>query len=337
MEIAPVLWGDGHRGVPWRERAGIMRDIGFSSRDQGLLLSIGTHFWAAGVVLARFPVQASNSEVIQIQEGIGRGTRIAAFAMTEPAGGSDATSAGTTATGDPIRLTGQKRYITNAGCADAAVVFATQVLPDSSRVPSCFLVDTSASGLLVRPHPAPRPLSTCPLGDFDLDQVGVLAQVGQPGQGRFAFSAAMEYERTYISAGLLGVAEALIRQAATALTAARRASPRLSTYGLGSSAVADLAMRAMACWALVDSVAQCHDHGRRDLAGAAAVKALVSRLLMDAALELARLSGARAAVDASIWEQVADARLAATYSGTDDVQHMIIARAMGVDVPGGHG
>ena len=83
--------------------------------------------------------------------GVANGTRIAAFALSEPDAGSDVAAVSTMATrdGDAWRLDGVKTWISNGGLADFYVVFArTDASPDKpARGLSAFIVDAEAKGL----------------------------------------------------------------------------------------------------------------------------------------------------------------------------------------------
>lgn len=76
------------------------------------------------------------------------GRKLAAFALTEVAAGSDASNVQTTATlsqdGTHYVLNGQKRYITNGGIADVLTVMARTAVPGRS--------DTAVTAFLVTPN-----------------------------------------------------------------------------------------------------------------------------------------------------------------------------------------
>src|SRR6185503_7052045 len=116
--------------------------------------------------------------------GVCAGTRIAAFALSEPEAGSDVTAMRTTARrakGGWV-LDGTKAWISNAGIADFYVVFA-RVPEDGEKAFAAFVVDADAPGFsvseriqLISPHP---------IGTMSLDGCLVSddALVGSPGKG----------------------------------------------------------------------------------------------------------------------------------------------------------
>src|SRR5439155_7598417 len=94
--------------------------------------------------------------------GIARGTRIAAFAMTEPEAGSDAAAIALQAKkdGSDWVLDGEKVFISNAGIADGYVVFGRSGAPGPKGISAFFVEPAEARGTitctptpLVAPHP----------------------------------------------------------------------------------------------------------------------------------------------------------------------------------------
>jgi len=336
-EITGMLWGGEWHAVPWLERAQIMWNIGRRTRDQGLIVALGTHFWAANVALARF-AGAGRLEpcAASLIADVSCGRKVAAFAMTEENGGSNTTGITTTIDGAAGKgVIGSKRYISNVGVAAAGLVFAVERSPGAEKSISCHLVDLSDPSVTILPYSPPRALVSCPLADVAFTGTPSLAQVGQFGQGQFIFNVAMEFERTYMFAGLLGVADSLLCDAATELACARSRNPGLDGFAGGPTELADLTARSMACWELVSSVAAGHDNRQREYYRASAVKNLVSGLLLGSASLLARLRGARGATEPTSWQHLLDGHASATFSGTTEVQNMIIARGMGIIKSGG--
>jgi acyl-CoA dehydrogenase len=113
------------------------------------------------------------------------GKAIAAFALSEPEGGSDVAALATTAKPDgaDFRLDGEKTWISNGGIAAHYVVFARTGEAPGARGLSAFMVDADAPGLkiaerieVIAPHPLAR-LS------FDGVRVPAANRLGKPGDG----------------------------------------------------------------------------------------------------------------------------------------------------------
>src|SRR6185295_13429847 len=93
------------------------------------------------------------------------GAAIAAFALSEPASGSDVANISTTARrdGDGFIIDGEKTWISNGGIADFYIVFARTGEAPGARGLSAFVVEAGSAGLKVAerlntiaPHPLAR-------------------------------------------------------------------------------------------------------------------------------------------------------------------------------------
>ncbi|HEY2257512.1 MAG TPA: acyl-CoA dehydrogenase family protein, partial [Variovorax sp.] len=112
---------------------------------------------------------------------VGRGEKIAAFALSEPDAGSDvgAMAMQAVATADGWRLDGQKTWISNGGIADFYCVFAKTDPDAGARGITAFIVDAATPGLDTSAHievMAPHPLATL---RFDGCTIPRSAQLGE--------------------------------------------------------------------------------------------------------------------------------------------------------------
>ncbi|MGH2357065.1 MAG: acyl-CoA dehydrogenase family protein, partial [Candidatus Limnocylindria bacterium] len=137
--------------------------------------------------------------------GLAAGTRVGAYALTEPGAGSDAMGIRTRAVRQPDgtwRLDGSKQFITNAGFADLFTVYAKI----DGEAFSAFLVERSAPGLSVGAEEEKmgyHGASTCPL-TLDGVVVGEDALLGEVGKGhRVAFNV-LNVGRFKLAAACLG-------------------------------------------------------------------------------------------------------------------------------------
>ena len=137
-----------------------------------------------------------------------QGTRIGAFALSEPDAGSDAAAIATTATPVPggYRLDGTKAWISNAGIASQYVVFARTGRENDPKGVNAFLVDADTPGLDASERIdviAPHPLGLLRLSDC---RVGSDALLGEPGQGFKIAMATLDVMRSTVGAAALGFA-----------------------------------------------------------------------------------------------------------------------------------
>ena len=137
-----------------------------------------------------------------------RGEIEGCFALSEPAAGSDPTNIETTAEkdGEEWIIDGEKRWITRAGWADFAVVFAQAVVDGEERGLTCFLVDTDREGWnLNRQIDVIRPLKPY---EIYLDDVRVpdADRFGEVGGGLELAASGVRSSRIPYSAQHVGVA-----------------------------------------------------------------------------------------------------------------------------------
>jgi len=142
---------------------------------------------------------------------LARGTCLGAFALTEPAAGSDVQAM--TARADPADdsyvLSGHKHWITFGQYADVFLVFARI----GSR-PAAFLVERHRTGLEVVPQSGALGTRASMLAEVRLDGCRVPAAnlVGRPGFGLSAVAAdALELGRYSVAWGCVGLAEACVQ------------------------------------------------------------------------------------------------------------------------------
>jgi glutaryl-CoA dehydrogenase (non-decarboxylating) len=138
------------------------------------------------------------------------GETVAAFALTEPGSGSDATSLETTAVfeGDVYRFNGRKKWITFGQTAGLFLLFA-QV---DDQI-TAFLVEKGSPGLAVEPIHGLSGCRASMLAELRLDDCLVPAgnRLGQPGFGwRYVGAMALDHGRYTVAAGCVGLAQACL-------------------------------------------------------------------------------------------------------------------------------
>jgi len=218
-------------------------------------------FAMQGLGSAPVTLYGSDAQKRALLPGVAAGTRIAAFALSEPDAGSDVGAIATTATpaGDGWRLDGVKTWISNAGLADFYVVFARTGEAPGSRGLSAFVVDARAAGLDASERIdvcAPHPLGTLRLTDC---RVPGDARVGAPGEGFKIAMATLDIFRSTVGAAALGFARRALDEA-TARAHRRRVFGRaLAEYQLTQAKLADMAVAVDASALLVYRAAWTKD------------------------------------------------------------------------------
>ena len=257
---------------------------------------------------------------------LARGELLAGFALTEPAGGSDAGALATRAErdGDGYVLTGIKTFITNVGDAGLYVVAART--GEGPRGISAFLVEAAWPGVSAgRPFPK-MGLHGSWTGELVLDAVRVPARnrLGAEGDGFRIAMAALDSGRVGISAQAAGIAQG-------ALDAAVEACRRRATHGLpcDETTIADMEARTVAARLLTRHAAATVDAGQPVTLTASVAKLYATDACVavaEAAVDLCAPDSARADHPAAV--RFRDAKACQIYEGTNQIQRMVIARRL---------
>ncbi|XVQ83208.1 acyl-CoA dehydrogenase family protein [Microbispora siamensis] len=262
------------------------------------------------------------------------GARRTGIALTEPGAGTDLQGIVTRAVrdGDHYVVTGTKTWITNARHADPLpVLVKTSIETPAHRGMSVLLVDAGSEGLTVSrdlPKLGYKGTETC---EVVLDGVRVPASRllgGTEGRGMQQVLSALELGRLNIAARAVGVAQC-------AYDAALRYARERQAFGqpiAGFQAIqlklADMATdiqaaRLMTYWAAVRSQAGAVR------SEAAMAKYFASEVALRATMEAMRIHGGYGYSQEFVVERLyRDAPLMAIGEGTNDVQRLIIARAL---------
>jgi acyl-CoA dehydrogenase len=254
------------------------------------------------------------------------GAWLAAFALTEPAGGSDAIAMRTHASrdGDDYVLDGTKAFITGAGDADLYIVMART--GDGAHGVSAFLVEGAWPGVSAGTPLAKMGLHGSWTGELVLDGVRVpqANRLGDEGVGFTVAMSALDSGRVGISAQAVGIAQGAID---ASVTHARRARDR--GLDVDESALADMEVRTAASRQLTRYAAALVDAGERVTLDAAIAKLYATDACMavtQAAVDMcAPDSGAE---DHPTAVRFRDAKACQIYEGTNQIQRVVIARRL---------
>ncbi|MFF2653131.1 acyl-CoA dehydrogenase family protein [Streptomyces sp. NPDC058045] len=264
--------------------------------------------------------------------GVRAGRAVAAFALTEPEAGSDAAALALAARPAPDggwRLTGGKRWISNAPEADFYTVFARTTPGAGSRGVTAFLVPADRPGLGGEPL---EMLSPHPIGTLTFDEVPVTADdiLGEPDRGFRVAMGTLNRLRPSVGAFAVGMAQAAL-DAALAHTAERRAfGGPLAGLQSVTHRTAEMATRTEAARLLVYAAAAAFDRGEPDVARTSAMAKLLAtetaQYVVDSAVQL---HGARALHRGHLLEHLyREVRAPRIYEGASEVQLTIIAKEL---------
>ncbi|MBW4331301.1 acyl-CoA dehydrogenase family protein [Stakelama sp. CBK3Z-3] len=262
---------------------------------------------------------------------IASGEIITSFALTEPDVGSDSGSVKTRAIrdGDSYKLSGTKRYITNADRADLFTVMARTGDEPGGRGVSAFLVPRGLPGVSIGEPEKKMGQKGAKVADLNLDDVPVPAgnRLGDEGDGFKIAMQVLDRGRLHIAAVCVGVAERLIADCVAYASERKQFGKPIAEHQLIQAMIADSKTEALAARALVLETATRKDAGDNVVMESAAAKYYASEMVgrvADRAVQI--YGGAGYIADYGIERLYRDVRLFRIYEGTSQIQQIIIAR-----------
>jgi len=261
---------------------------------------------------------------------IASGEIVTSFALTEPDVGSDSAAVKTRAVrdGDVYKLSGTKRFITNADKADLFTVMA-RTGGEGARGVCAFLVPRDLPGLSVGEPEKKMGQKGAKVADVIFDEVPVPAKymLGAEGEGFKIAMRVLDRGRLHISGVCVGVAERLIADCVAYASERKQFGKALTEHQLIQAMIADSKTESLAAKALVLQTAEMKDRGENTTMEAAAAKYYASEMVgrvADRAVQI--FGGAGYIADYGIERLYRDVRLFRIYEGTSQIQQIIIAR-----------
>ncbi len=257
------------------------------------------------------------------------GTHLAAFALSEPEGGSDVAAIRTAAarTDKGFVLDGRKTWISNGGIAGHYVVFARTGEAPGAKGLSAFVVDADAPGLSIAERIdtiAPHPLATL---SFDKCRVPADALIGATGDGFKIAMATLDIFRSTVGAAALGFARRALDEAIGYVKHREAFGGKLADFQLTQAAIADMATEIDAAALLVYRAAWTKDRvAPRATREASMAKLYATEMAQRAADRAVQLHGGTGVVAGNTVERLyREVRALRIYEGTSEIQKLVIA------------
>jgi acyl-CoA dehydrogenase len=260
-----------------------------------------------------------------------RGEAVAAFAMTEPEHGSDATNLQLQAqhVDGGYRLTGRKTWISNAPDADVYVLFGRTGPGDGAKGISAFLLPGDAPGLSGE---SIELISNHPIGRLALDDVFLPEDhlLGDEGAGWHYAWATFLRMRPSVGACAVGMAQAALDAAVEHAKHREQFGKPIGSFQGVSHLLAEMATRIEASRALIYEAAWHIEQGVGDREKFASMAKLFAteqaQWVVDAAIQI---HGATALEKGHLLEHLyREVRAPRIYEGTSEIQREIIAREL---------
>ncbi|WP_418118382.1 acyl-CoA dehydrogenase family protein [Variovorax sp. 350MFTsu5.1] len=270
---------------------------------------------------------------------VAKGTKIAAFALSEPEAGSDvgAMAMRAEATTDGWKLNGEKTWISNGGIADFYCVFAKTDPAGGTRGITAFIVDATTPGLDTSAHidvMAPHPLATL---RFENCVVPRATQLGELNGGFKLAMRTLDIFRASVAGAALGMGRRALAEAIAYSKKRRMFGQTLADFQLTQAKLGEMAALIDSAALLTYRAAWMRDDAERrgapavgDVSAAAAMAKMcatenASRVI-DMALQMHGGLGVK--VGTKVESLYRDIRSLRIYEGATEVQQLIIGKSV---------
>ena len=267
------------------------------------------------------------------------GDFIGALAMSEPNAGSDVVSMKLRADlkGDRYVLNGSKMWITNGPDADVLVVYAKTDLEAGARGMTAFLVEKGFKGFSVAQKLDKLGMRGSHTGELVFQDCEVPAEnvLGGIGRGVNVLMSGLDYERTVLSGGPLGIMQACMDVVVPYVHDRKQFGQSIGEFQLMQGKIADMYSTMMASKAYVYAVGQACDRAtspeqirnlRKDAAGAILYSAEKATWMAGEAIQT--LGGNGYINEYPVGRLWRDAKLYEIGAGTSEIRRMLIGREL---------
>ncbi len=260
------------------------------------------------------------------------GELLGAYCLSEAGSGSDAAALQTRAVleGDHWVVDGAKAWVTHGGEADFYAVMVRTGGPGAKGI-SCLLADASTPGLSPQAPERKMGMRSSTTATVLLEQARVPADrlLGEPGQGFRIAMSALDGGRLGIAACAVGVAQAALDTAVAYASERKQFGQRIADFQGLSFMLADMATQIEAARALYLSTARRRDAGQPFGPQAAMSKLFATDTAMRVTTDAVQLLGGSGYVrDYPVERMMRDAKVTQIYEGTNQIQRVVIARAL---------
>ena len=286
--------------------------------------------------LGSYPILVAGSEEQKkrLCPPLASGDKVAAYALSEPGSGSDAAAMQTRATkhGSEYVLNGTKQFITHGSIAGTLVVFAQTDPKEDHRGISAFVLERETSPWKVEKLEHKLGIRGSPTAQIVLEDVKVPVsnRLGEEGAGFKIALAVLDRSRPGIGAQALGIAEGAFAYALNYVKERRQFGQAIAAFQGIQFMLADIATQIEASRHLVYQAATKVDGKAPDLTKVAAMaKLFASDMAMRVTTDCVQLLGGYGYIsDYPVERMMRDAKITQIYEGTNQIQRVVIARAL---------
>ena len=259
------------------------------------------------------------------------GEWLAAWGLTEPGSGSDASSARTTAVrnGDRYILNGNKTFITNGHYADVAVVIAVTDKTKGTHGLSAFIVEKGTKGFRPGKKENKLGLRASDTSELIFEDCEIPAEnlLGNEGEGFIDAMRVLDGGRISIAALALGIGRGALDAATKYVKERRQFGKAIAEFQGIQWKLADMATELDAARLLTQRAAVLKDAGRKVTRESAMAKLYSSEVAVRICNDAVQLFGGYGFIkDYPVEKFYRDVKLCTIGEGTSEIQRMVIGR-----------
>ncbi|MCE8023196.1 isovaleryl-CoA dehydrogenase [Billgrantia aerodenitrificans] len=319
---------DGGTGMGYLAHCIAMEEISRASASVGL--SYGAH---SNLCVNQLKINANAEQKAKYLPKLISGEHIGALAMSEPGAGSDVVSMKLRARreGDHYVLNGNKMWITNGPDADVLVVYAKTDPEAGSKGITAFIIEKGMPGFSTAQKLdklGMRGSNTCELVFQDCE-VPVENVLGDEGKGVRVLMSGLDYERTVLAAGPIGIMQAAMDVVVPYVHERKQFNQSIGEFQLVQGKIADMYTTLNACRAYLYAVAAACDRGQTSRKDAAGVILYCAEKATQVALDAIQLLGGNGYINEyPTGRLLRDAKLYEIGAGTSEIRRMLIGREL---------
>ncbi|MCK5874392.1 MAG: isovaleryl-CoA dehydrogenase [Alcanivoracaceae bacterium] len=318
----------GGTGLGYLAHTIVTEEISRASASVGL--SYGAH---SNLCVNQIWLNGNDAQRARYLPKLVSGEHIGALAMSEPGAGSDVVSMKLRADrhGDHYVLNGNKMWITNGPDANTYVIYAKTDLQAGPRGMTAFIVERDFPGFSRAQKLdklGMRGSNTCELV-FEDCKVPAENILGKEGDGVRVLMSGLDYERTVLSGGCVGLMQACMEVVVPYVHERKQFGQAIGEFQLMQGKLADMYVMLNTSRAYLYAVARACDRGetsRKDAAGAILYCAENATKM---ALESIQVLGGNGYInDYPTGRFLRDAKLYEIGAGTSEIRRMLIGREL---------
>jgi len=267
--------------------------------------------------------------------GIAAGEKLIAFGLSEKESGSDAGSMTTRGErdGDAYVLNGEKKWNTGGAVASYNTIFAVTEAGRGARGISAFVVESGTPGYRVGKHEDKMGIRCVPVVEIHLENCRVpLANLlgGHEGHGFKHAMVTLDRARPGVASQAVGLAQGALDLAIQYTHQRKQFGQSVSSFQGIQWMLSDMATQVEAARALVHHAARVIDSGAKNITKVSAMcKLMATDVAMKVTTDAVQLfRGYGYCKDFPIEKYMRDAKITQIYEGTNQIQRLVIARAL---------